>query len=223
MLAYEELKGSSGREIWFRPTRYDARKLFPNHAPRVRIKAGNYQLHDISLTGISVVAKQAADVDLELGEVVPVTFQQAGFSIFEGKAKVRRTENTVFGSKLAFSFEDGYVDFDRLLSRNVQAQIAAITVSSLGQTAMRWCPRNIGPFVPTYWDCCVLIERSWITTSTWPTSLLIALTSRVHTKPVKPGLSSSGAHFGFAAMTSCAASWTIASGVKRPRNLPSLC
>ncbi len=124
MLAYEELKGSSGREIWFRPTRYDARKLFPNHAPRVRIKTSNYQLHDISLTGIAVVAKQAVDVDLEVGEVVPVTFQQAGLSIFEGKAKVRRSESTVFGSKLAFSFEDGYVDFDRLLSRNVQAQIA---------------------------------------------------------------------------------------------------
>jgi extracellular factor (EF) 3-hydroxypalmitic acid methyl ester biosynthesis protein len=125
MLAYEELKGSTGREIWFRPTRYDARKLFPNHAPRVRVKSGNYQLHDISLTGISVVAKQLADDELELGEIVPIAFQQGGFSIFEGKAKVRRTENTVFGSKIAFSFEDSYIDFDRLLSRNVQAQIAA--------------------------------------------------------------------------------------------------
>jgi SAM-dependent methyltransferase len=65
------------------------------------------------------------DLDLELGEVVPLTFQQAGLSIFEGQAKVRRNESSVFGSKLAFSFEDSYVDFDRLLSRNVQAQIAA--------------------------------------------------------------------------------------------------
>jgi extracellular factor (EF) 3-hydroxypalmitic acid methyl ester biosynthesis protein len=125
MLAYEELKGSSGREIWFRPIRYDARKLFPNNAPRVRVKTGSYQLHDISLTGIAVVAKQSVEDELELGEVVPVAFQQGGLSIFESKAKVRRTENTVFGSKVAFSFEDSYVDFDRLLSRNVQAQIAA--------------------------------------------------------------------------------------------------
>ena len=56
MLAYEELKGSSGRGIWFRPTRYDARKLFPNHPPRVRVKSSSYQLHDISLTGIAVAA-----------------------------------------------------------------------------------------------------------------------------------------------------------------------
>ncbi len=125
MLAYEELKGSSGREIWFRPTRYEARRLFPNHAPRVRVKSGSYQLHDVSLTGISVLAKQSVEDELELGEVVPLTFQQSGLSIFEGRAKVRRTENTVFGSKVAFSFEDSYIDFDRLLSRNVQAQIAA--------------------------------------------------------------------------------------------------
>jgi extracellular factor (EF) 3-hydroxypalmitic acid methyl ester biosynthesis protein len=125
MLAYEELKGSSGREIWFRPIRYNARALFPKHAPRVRVKSGTYQLHDISLTGISVVAKQSVEDELELGEVVPVMFHQGGFSIFDGNAKVRRTENTVFGAKIAFSFEDSYIDFDRLLSRNVQAQIAA--------------------------------------------------------------------------------------------------
>ncbi len=56
----------------------------------------------------------------------PWRFQQERRCRFSrSKAKVRRTENTVFGSKVALSFEDGYVDFDRLLSRNVQAQIAA--------------------------------------------------------------------------------------------------
>ncbi len=125
MLAYEELKGSTGKEIWFRPTRYEARKLFANHAPRVRVKESSYQLHNISLTGIAVITKHSVENVLEMGEVVPVAFQQAGLSIFDGRAKVRRTENTIFGSKVAFSFEDCYVDFDRLLSRNVQAQIAA--------------------------------------------------------------------------------------------------
>ena len=125
MLAYEELKGSSGREIWFRPTRYDARKLFPNHAPRVRVKTTNYQLHDISMTGIAAVTKQTVDDDFAAGEIVPVTFQQSGLSIFEGTATVRRTEKTLFGTKIALSFLDSYIDFDRLLSRNVQAHIVA--------------------------------------------------------------------------------------------------
>lgn len=124
MLAYEELKGSSGKEIWFRPTRFDARKLFPNNPPRVRVKASSYQLHNISLTGIAVVAKHAVEEELTLGETVPIVFQQAGLSIFEGHAKLCRSESTPFGSKFAFSLVDSYVDFDRLLSRNVQAQIA---------------------------------------------------------------------------------------------------
>src|SRR3984957_16609199 len=78
MLAYEELKGSSGREIWFRPTRYDARKLFPNHPPRVRVKSASYQLHDISLTGIAVVAKQASEDELERGASVSLLFYAVG-------------------------------------------------------------------------------------------------------------------------------------------------
>jgi hypothetical protein len=86
MLAYEELKGSNGKEIWFRPTRFDARKLFPNNPPRVRVKSSSYQLHNISLTGIAVVAKQAMEDELTVGETVPIVFQQAGLSIFEGRA-----------------------------------------------------------------------------------------------------------------------------------------
>jgi extracellular factor (EF) 3-hydroxypalmitic acid methyl ester biosynthesis protein len=125
MLAYEELKGSTGREIWFRPPRHDARTLFPGNAPRVRVKSASYQLHDISTTGIAVIAKHALEEELHPGEVVPVLFQQAGLSIFEGQARVRRTETTIFGSKIAFSLEDCYVDFGHLLSRNAQAQIVA--------------------------------------------------------------------------------------------------
>lgn len=124
MLAYEELKGSSGKEIWFRPTRFEARQLFPNNPPRVRVKSSSYQLHNISLTGIAVIAKHVEE-ELTLGETVPIIFQQAGLSIFEGRAKLCRSETTAFGSKYAFSLVDSYVDFDRLLSRNVQAQIAA--------------------------------------------------------------------------------------------------
>jgi len=125
MLAYEELKGSSGKEIWFRPTRFEARKLFPNNPPRVRVKSSSYQLQNISLTGIAVIAKHTVEDELSVGETVPIVLQQAGLSIFEGRAKVCRSETTAFGSKLAFSLVDSYIDFDRLLSRNVQAQIAA--------------------------------------------------------------------------------------------------
>jgi SAM-dependent methyltransferase len=125
MLAYEELKGAAGREIWFRPPRHDARKLFPHNPPRVRVQNHAYRLHNISLGGIAAVSNHAADGALEVGEVVPLMLQQSGLSIFEGQARVCRSESMVFGAKVAFSLVNSYVDFDKLLSRNVQAQIAA--------------------------------------------------------------------------------------------------
>lgn len=125
MLAYEELKGAAGREIWFRPPRHDARKLFPHNPPRVRVQSHAYRLHNISLGGLAAISNHAADGVLEVGEVVPLTLQQSGLSIFEGQARVCRSESMVFGAKVAFALLNSYVDFDKLLSRNVQAQIAA--------------------------------------------------------------------------------------------------
>jgi len=125
MLAYEELKGSSGRQIRFRAPRYDAKRIFPSLAPRVRIRATAYRLHDISLGGLSALSKHGHDDLPEVGETVPLSIQQSGLPIFESQARVCRAENTVFGSKLAFHFVDRFVEFDKLLTRNTQAQIAA--------------------------------------------------------------------------------------------------
>src|SRR5258708_39744790 len=121
MLAYEELKGSSGREIWFRAPRYEARKLFPHLPPRVGVRTSLHKLHDISLGGIAVVCNQTVEDIPDVGEVVPLTIQQSSYTIFESNARVSRRENTVFGSKGPFSFVNGFVEFHKLLSRNLHA------------------------------------------------------------------------------------------------------
>src|SRR5712691_9044760 len=77
MLAYEDLKGSSGREIWFRAPRYEARKLFPHLPPRVRVRASLHKLHDISLGGIAVVCNQVSEDLPDVGEIIPLTLQQS--------------------------------------------------------------------------------------------------------------------------------------------------
>jgi hypothetical protein len=135
MLAYEELKGASGREVWFRAPRYEARKLFPHLPPRVRIGDSLHKMHDISLGGVAVVCSQTAEDIPDVGEVVPLTIQQSGYPIFESNARVCRRENTVFGSKLAFSFVNGFVEFDKLMSRNVQAQIAMQSALFTGEAS----------------------------------------------------------------------------------------
>ena len=125
MLAYEELKGASGKEVWFRPPRYDARVLFPQSPPKVRLRSAVHKLQDISLGGVAVLCSQSADDIPDIGDVLPLTIQQMGFSIFESEARVLRREDTVFGSKLAFNFVDSFIEFEKLLSRNTQAHISA--------------------------------------------------------------------------------------------------
>ncbi len=60
MFAYEELKGSAGREMWFRAPRYEASKLFPHSAPRARVHSTYYKLQDLSLGGMAIVCNQNA-------------------------------------------------------------------------------------------------------------------------------------------------------------------
>lgn len=135
MLAYEELRGAAGREIRFRPPRYDARKLFPHLVPRVRVGPSIYNLQNISLGGVAATSHNGGDEVLRVGDVVPLTIQQSGLSIFESEARVCRTESTIFGAKVAFNFVGNFVEFETLLSRNAQAQIARQSLLLNGETA----------------------------------------------------------------------------------------
>jgi extracellular factor (EF) 3-hydroxypalmitic acid methyl ester biosynthesis protein len=122
MLAYEDLKGSSGRQIFFRPKRYEAAELFGGAPPKIWLKSGIFRLGDISLTGVSANANQSVEVSFEAGEVVPMLIKQSGMTIFEGRARVVRGERSVFGSKVALNLVDGVMDFHALLKRNAQAR-----------------------------------------------------------------------------------------------------
>jgi len=140
MLAYDELQGSSGREVWYRAPRYDARKLFPHGAPRVQVGNALHRLQDISLGGMAIMCGQNALDIPDVGEIVPIAIRQSGYTIFESKALVCRRENALHGSKLAFSFVNAFIEFDRLLARNTQARIAA--QSSLTTSTDRLVPKD---------------------------------------------------------------------------------
>lgn len=135
MLAYEQLKGASGRQVRYRAPRYEARRLFPNLVPRVRVRTTAYRLHDISMGGVAVLSKHSQEDELHAGEEVELSIQQSGLPIFESTARVSRSERTVFGSKVAFSFVGRHVEFDKLLTRNAQAQIAARAASFASESA----------------------------------------------------------------------------------------
>lgn len=124
MLAYEELKGSSGRQIFFRPQRFAANELFQDTPPKVMLHGLEFRLANLSLTGASVNANQSVEVDFTDGDILPIDIKQSGVSIMESRARVMRTERHPFGTRVALQFIDGTVDFNSLLSRNAQARIS---------------------------------------------------------------------------------------------------
>jgi len=125
--AYEELKGATGQEVRFRAPRHDARKLFPQTPPGVRMGSGLYPLRNISVGGLALTCGQEAADLPAVGETVRLTLQQSGLPIFETEAKVCRREDNVLSYTIALRFVNAFVEFEKLLSRNAQAQIAANT------------------------------------------------------------------------------------------------
>jgi hypothetical protein len=139
-----KILGFEGREIWFRAPRYEARKLFRDRPPRVRVRTSLHVFTTSASAALPWSVNQQVE-DPEVGEVVPLTIQQSSYTIFESNARVSRRENTVFGSKVAFSFVNGFVEFDKLLSRNVQAQIAMQSALFTGE-ASQLVPRDYRVF-----------------------------------------------------------------------------
>ena len=103
---YEELRGSEGRQIFFRAHRYEPRELFKRALPDLILNQMAYRLENISMTGLAVMtprsegnlylAQQAVNVQLKLDDHV----------LFSGKGRVVRSEDTRRGVKLGISLRD---------------------------------------------------------------------------------------------------------------------
>jgi len=145
MLAYEELQGSQGKDIRYRPPRYPTRTLFPHMPPRLRVGSWVYQIDNISLGGVAAIAKETHDNDLRAGDTVRLTIQQSGLSIFESNARVSWAEKTIFGSRVAFGFVDHFIEIEKLINRNLQAQIATRS-SPAGANAAALVPQEYRAF-----------------------------------------------------------------------------
>jgi extracellular factor (EF) 3-hydroxypalmitic acid methyl ester biosynthesis protein len=112
MLAYEELKGSSGRQIFFRPQRFASNELFRDTPPKVMLHGQEFRLANLSLTGASVNANQSVEVDFTDGDILPIDIKQSGVSIMESRARVMRTERHPFGTRVALQFSQQLRHFD---------------------------------------------------------------------------------------------------------------
>lgn len=134
MKTYEELRGSEGRQIFFRAHRYEPRDLFKRAVPELILNQMAYRLENLSMTGLAVMtpksegnlylAQQAVNVQLRLDDEV----------LFAGKGQVVRTAETRRGVQLGISFRDCSFNIPEVVAEYEELQIRR-DLESLGQAS----------------------------------------------------------------------------------------
>lgn len=121
MKAYEELVGGEGSRINYRADRYKVRDLFRHVLPDIEIAHRSHRLHDLSMSGIAVVARGEDGWSGEPGEQVPIHLRLGDTILHEGHGRVCRVESTPFGTKVALQLTSGHLDIPQLVARHKEA------------------------------------------------------------------------------------------------------
>jgi len=111
--AYEELKGADDdARIRYRSPRFRAVDLFPMHSPAVSMANHEYQLHDLSMTGMAVLG--ANDNSIDVGMSAPLRLRYGERTLFVGKGRVVRHQPVNSGTILGIHLEGDYLNIANL-------------------------------------------------------------------------------------------------------------
>jgi len=137
--SYEELRGSEGRQIFFRAHRYEPRDLFKRALPELVLNQMAYRLENLSMTGLAVtapkgegnlyLAQQAVNVQLKLDDQV----------LFSGKGQVVRTAETRRGVQLGISLRDRSFNIPEVVASYEELQVRK-DLEGLGQASTDLVP-----------------------------------------------------------------------------------
>lgn len=141
MKAYEQLRGASGARITFRPPRHAAQALFREAAPRIRIDGAPelFRLQDVSISGMSMLAEYAREIDLSQGDSAQLELVQNGVAIFSGLGRVVRVDETAFGTRIAFGVDSQHIDIPGLVQQNFRALLTPF-LNSVDSDSVRMVP-----------------------------------------------------------------------------------
>jgi SAM-dependent methyltransferase len=121
--SYEELVGSLGRGIFFRPERKRVRDLLSRDAePRLLVGGEAYKLFDVSMNGLSFEYPQG-QTPWEAGSEVELTLQLYGDSAYRGQARVVRVKPHVASSRVAVTLTSGFLDLPDMIRRDEEGRL----------------------------------------------------------------------------------------------------
>ena len=132
MKSYEELMGSTGREVFFRPERRRVRDLLSTRTKAaLRIDSEEFRLFDLSMNGVSFSTKDTSRVwnpDAEFD----IKILLHGEIVYAGRARIARVESGEKRVRVGLALVKGFLDLpdvrrqheEMLLSQALQADVA---------------------------------------------------------------------------------------------------
>jgi hypothetical protein len=110
MRTYEQLSGAKGKKIYYRAERFPAGPLFGKLRPFVEIGGEKFDVQDVSMTGLALLAPINRLPANRVGETVDYRMRVGNMVLHEGTAKVsrvhRRPSNVVIGLGLTKDYLD---------------------------------------------------------------------------------------------------------------------
>jgi hypothetical protein len=123
MKTYEDLTGATGRRIFYRAERFNARDLFTRMPPRVLIEGAPYSLVNLSMSGLAVSVGLSNATPHEIGSEVEIVLENDTGALFSGTGNLCRIEDRSPDSTLAISFKGTSLDIPALVNRHNEALI----------------------------------------------------------------------------------------------------
>lgn len=124
--SYEELMGSLGKSVYFRPERRRVRELLSRDAePELLLGDKKFPLFDVSLTGLSISVGEKERELFPAGADLNITVTLHGDPLFSGKARVARHEPGHRSLRVGLALVDGGIlDIPEFLRRDEENRLA---------------------------------------------------------------------------------------------------
>ncbi len=110
MRTYEQLSGAKGKKIYYRAERFPADSLFGKLRPCVELGDDSFDVKDVSMTGLAVLAPINRLFANQVGETVDYRMRVGGMVLHEGTATVSRVhrgpKNVIVGLGLTTDYLD---------------------------------------------------------------------------------------------------------------------
>lgn len=117
MRSYEQLTGAKGKKIYYRAERFPAESLFGEIRPCVEIGGDMFDVQDVSMTGLAVLAPINRLLANDVGKTVDYSMRVGGMVLHEGTARVSRVQRSTKNIVIGLGLITDYLDVAGLVTK----------------------------------------------------------------------------------------------------------